>query len=74
VAPVTEATCLGTALLAGRSMGVYQDQQEVLAPLFRGATTIEPDKKNVKFYEAMYQAYMELHHKLRECFATLADL
>jgi xylulokinase len=61
---VTEAVCLGAAILAGSATGVYRTPQEAAKKLSRVETTYRPNEKNVKVYRERFALYRELYPAL----------
>jgi xylulokinase len=68
---VTEAACLGAALLAGTAAGVYPDLHTAVSRTVRIAATIEPDPESARLYEDQFKLYREvypalapLHHRM----------
>jgi xylulokinase len=69
---VTEAACLGAALLASVAAGDYPDVAGAAAHAVRFSRTIEPDPRSAAAYDRRYDAYKSLypalkpiHHRLR---------
>jgi xylulokinase len=72
VPQVTEAACLGAALLAGVGVGVYPDLNTAVAQTVQLQTVqshrrVEPQEHSVAAYEERYQIY-------RQVYPTLIDL
>ncbi len=68
---VTEAACLGAALLAGTAAGLYADLSEAVTQTVQFPQRVEPQAAQVAAYEARYQLYRKidpvvsrLHHQL----------
>jgi xylulokinase len=62
VAPaVTEAACLGAALLAGVGAGVYPDAVQAGASVFKPARTFLPDPERVALYDQRYATYRAVY-------------
>lgn len=61
---VTEAACLGAAILAGCATGVYRSPQEAAESLSRIETTYRPNEKNRKVYQERFALYRELYPAL----------
>lgn len=66
VPQVTEAACLGAALLAGVAAGVYPDIKTALAQTVRFQQRIEPDPAQSAAYDQRYQLYRQLYPLLRD--------
>lgn len=62
---VTEAACLGAALLAGAASGVYRDLPAAVDEVIRFRERIEPDPARQEQYEERYQLYRDLYPRLR---------
>ena len=58
---VKEATALGTAILAGYGIGLYQDISETARNLVSWESTYQPDEKNHNTYNEMYESWRELY-------------
>jgi len=71
VPQVTEAACLGAALLAGAAAGIYPDLAAAVAQTVHHQRRIEPQADEVAAYDELYQLYrqaypalMDIHHRL----------
>ena len=64
VPEVTEAACLGAALLAGIGAGVYPDAAAAVARTVRARARIEPHPERRAAYEARFHLYQELYPAL----------
>jgi len=64
---VTEAACLGAALLAGAAAGVYPDLATAVAQTVHLERQVKPQPDSVSAYDARYQLY-------RHVYPTLIDL
>jgi xylulokinase len=61
---------LGSAFVAGKGGGVFQDWQEI--ELFiKVATVTMPDKKNHVRYKKLFEVYREVYEKLKSTYPTL---
>lgn len=69
-----QATTLGAALLAGVGTGVYPDFAEAVKQTVRIQRTHHPSPEKHAAYTQYYRLYLELYQKLRESFATLAQI
>jgi len=67
VPKVTEAACLGAALLAGVGAGVYVDAETAVNAAVQWQSRIEPKDESVARYDCRYALY-------REVYPLLADL
>ncbi len=75
VTEVSEATCLGAALLAGLGAGIYSDAAQALATLHTNTLTIEPILDAVDQYEQLYTTvYQKLYSALRPLHHSLYPL
>ncbi|HRW50684.1 MAG TPA: FGGY family carbohydrate kinase [Caldilinea sp.] len=61
VPAVTDAACLGAALLAGVGAGVYANVVEAVEQAVHWRDRVTPDKAGVAAYGARYPLYCELH-------------
>jgi xylulokinase len=66
VPQVTDAACLGAALLAGVGAGVYADIRDAVAQTVHLERQIEPDPWSVAAYEARYQLHRQVYPTLRD--------
>ncbi len=71
VPSVSEAGCLGCAILAGSATGVYTSIQEAAEHLAQIERTFEPNTENHKLYTERFECYKELYPRLREVFHKL---
>jgi len=71
---VSEAACLGAALLAGVAVGEYRSLEEGVEATVKVVETIEPDEKLRPAYEERYAIYRELYPRLKEVAHRLDDL
>jgi xylulokinase len=62
---VSEAACLGAAMLAGWAAGAYGSLDDATENLVRVTETFEPQPAEVARYEQMYALYRELYPTLR---------
>jgi xylulokinase len=67
VPQVTEAACLGAALLAGVAAGTYADFAAAVAQTVHLQRRVEPQEDSVRAYDARYRLY-------RQVYSTLIDL
>jgi xylulokinase len=63
---VSEAACLGAAMLAGVAAGEYASPQEAARDLVREVETFDPRPEEAARYEESYAVYRELYPTLRE--------
>jgi xylulokinase len=62
---VTDAACLGAALLSGVGAGVYPDLQTAVAQTVHLDRRIEPQAESVASYEARYQLHRQVYPALK---------
>jgi xylulokinase len=72
VPALEEATPLGAAILAGIGVGLYRDEQDAFARVYRPGEVVEPDAaatavydQRFPVYERLYPALKEIHGRLR---------
>ncbi len=58
---VTEAPCLGAAMLAGRAIGEYSSDEEAVAAAIHERERYEPDEKRHEIYTEKFQIYKEIY-------------
>ena len=63
---VSEAVCLGAAILAGTAIGVYPNAREAALRISRIEHTYQPNRARSRFYARRFQLYRELYPALRE--------
>jgi len=63
---VTEAACLGAALLAGVAAGVYPNFEAAVSQTVHFERRIEPQAASVAAYNAQYQLYRQVYPTLIE--------
>ena len=63
---ISEAGCLGAAILAGKGIGVYTSFEEAVQKLVRYKKVFSPQKGKRKEYEKKYRTYKKLYPSLRE--------
>jgi xylulokinase len=63
---VTDAACLGAALLAGVGAGVYADLWDAVARAVRLEGQIVPSAESVAAYEARYALYRQVYPAVRD--------
>lgn len=64
VPQVTEAACLGAALLAGVAAGTYADLESAVAQTVRQQQCIAPQADSVSTYNERYQLYRKMYPTL----------
>jgi xylulokinase len=65
VPQVTEAACLGAAMLAGVACGVYVDAREAASRTVHLGQQIAPDERSVAAYEERFKMYAGLYPALK---------
>ncbi|MBN1400273.1 MAG: hypothetical protein JXA74_05530 [Anaerolineae bacterium] len=65
VPQVTEAACLGAALLAGVGVGVYPSLEEAVAQAVSLNQRVEPQSGSQEAYQARYALYREVYPTLK---------
>jgi len=63
---VSEAVCLGAAILAGAATGTYGSAREAAAKVSKIERTYRPDGKRAKLYRDRFARYRELYPTMRE--------
>ena len=63
---ISEAGCLGAAILAGKSIGIYTSFEEAIQKLVRYKKVFSPQEGKRKEYEKKYRTYKKLYPSLRE--------
>jgi xylulokinase len=63
---VTEAACLGAALLAGEGAGCYPSAAQTADGVLQGGRLFEPDRVRRLRYDDRYALYKEIYPTLRE--------
>jgi xylulokinase len=64
VPQVTEAACLGAAILAGTAAGIYPGLQSAVAQTVSSHRHIQPRPESRAAYETRYQLYRQLYPTL----------
>ncbi|HEX7065919.1 MAG TPA: FGGY family carbohydrate kinase [Bacillales bacterium] len=75
IPPFSEATLLGAAVVAGIGCGIYGSEEEAMALLKKGkSTVVRPDQDDHKAYRKMYEkGYKALGEPLFSYFGNLAE-
>lgn len=63
-----EAACLGAAILAGKSIGVYKSIDEAVSGMISVKAVYSPNPENSSVYDRGYEMYCSLFHDLEKCF------
>ena len=58
---VSEAGCLGVAMLAGTAVGIWSSLEEAVAQLVRVRKRFEPNPESQKLYERGYEVYRRIY-------------
>jgi len=68
---VSEAVCLGAAILAGAATGRYTSAQEAALKLSKVERTYRPDAKKSAVYAERFARYRELYPALKDWLHTI---
>ncbi|UCH35686.1 MAG: hypothetical protein JSV65_04875, partial [Armatimonadota bacterium] len=68
---VSEAACLGAALLAGTAVGEYSSLAEAVGKTIRAVKTYEPNPETAAQYDERYEIYRRLYPTLRDVMHAL---
>ncbi|HZE97486.1 MAG TPA: FGGY-family carbohydrate kinase [Planctomycetota bacterium] len=68
---VSEAVCLGAAILAGAGTGVYKSARDASLKLSKVERTYKPDAKRAEIYRDRFSRYRELYPALRDWLHTI---
>jgi len=71
VPQVTEAACLGAALLAGVACGVYPDLEAAIGQTLRLGREVVPDPRGTAAYLPRFDIYTQLYPTLKGLQARL---
>ena len=71
VPEVTEAACLGAALLAGAACGVYRDLEAAVGQAVRLGHEVKPDPQSVPAYDKRFEVYSRIYPILKHLHAQL---
>lgn len=63
---VSEAVCLGAAILAGTATGRYRSAREAAGSIAKVEKTYRPDPKRAKTYRGRFDRYRELYPTLKD--------
>ena len=63
---VSEAVCLGAAILAGTATGVYGSAREAAKDISKIERTYRPDRKRAALYREKFARYRELYPALKD--------
>jgi len=63
---ISDAGCLGAAILAGKGIGIYTSFEEAVQELVRYKKVFSPQKGKRKEYGEKYRTYKKLYSSLRE--------
>ena len=66
VPQVTEAACLGAALLAGTASGIYPDLATAVASAVQFPRRVEPQPDMLAAYDRRFRVYRQLYPRLIE--------
>ena len=65
---VSEAGCLGCAILAGNAIGVYPSISEACQNLVKLNRTFEPNAEFHKIYNEQFELYKEIYPRMKDVF------
>ncbi|MBM3878879.1 MAG: hypothetical protein FJ387_04060 [Verrucomicrobia bacterium] len=71
---VEEATPLGAAILAGIGVGLYRDEADAFARVYRPGRVVEPDLRLTAQYAERFPTFQRLYPALKEVQAQLRKL
>jgi xylulokinase len=71
---VTQAACLGAAMLAAIGSGWYPDALQAATAMVHSAHVVEPDPRYTARYAALFALYVDLYPRLRTAYAQLASI
>lgn len=71
VPQVTEAAVLGSAMIAGVGVGVFEDFGRGARAMMRPQQVIEPNRENHARYQDLYGVYRELYTSVKPLYAKL---
>jgi xylulokinase len=71
---ISEAACLGAAMLAGKALGAYRSLEEAAQQLVQVKETFEPDPSAAERYHEHYLIYRDLYPALKELTHRIAAL
>ena len=69
----TEASALGSAILAGVAVGVYRDVPDGIRRTFRERERIVPLVSSTDRYSALYDTYMRVYEVLERAYTIAAS-
>ncbi|MEW6510952.1 MAG: FGGY-family carbohydrate kinase [Bacteroidota bacterium] len=72
VPEVTEAACLGAAIMAGVGTGIYRSAEEAVRATVRTARTFRPRPSRVRRYDRLFLRYRELFPAMQNILHQLA--
>ncbi len=62
---IEEATSLGAAILAGIGVGLYRDEQDAFARVYRAGRILEPDTKLTVLYAEQFRVFQKIYPALK---------
>ena len=63
---ISEAASLGTAILAGKALGIFKSTKEAVKNLVKIKKVYEPNIKQHKRYQEKYKKYLRIYNVLKE--------
>lgn len=73
VPAVEEATPLGAAILAGIGVGLYRDEKDAFARVYRPGKTYQPDLKLTEQYARRFEVFKQIYPALKDVSAQLHE-
>ncbi len=71
---VSEAACLGAAILAGVGIGEYSSIEEAVETVVKKRESFYPHKEKAKIYEEKFAVYKDIYPTLKELNHQIRDL
>jgi len=71
---ISEASCLGAAILSGCALGYYSSIDEAARKMVKVKSEIEPDKMFHKRYQKKYQIFKKVYPALKEINYELSEI
>jgi xylulokinase len=71
---INETETLGSAILAGMGTGLIKDPKDVTSKMIDEKKLIEPNYKNKKIYQPMYERFNSVYENLKEDFYELEKI
>jgi xylulokinase len=71
---ITHAACLGAAMLAAIGRGWYDHAVQAAEAMVQKSHQVDPDKRNIVRYNALFSLYTSLYPQLRTAYTQLAAI